>query len=231
MLNSRSVLSAALLVAVVGVSVPASAYEQGDWIIRAGAAMVDPDTDSDPIDIGDTRLPGGVDIDDDTQFGITGTYMLTNTWGIELLASSPFEHDINLVDAPVAAGSAKQLPPTLTVMWYPRGNIQGFQPYIGLGVNYTYFWDEEVDKELETALGEIVGTPGPLDADLDLDDSFSWAGHAGFDYTFNDRWGLNASVWYLDIDTEADISTELGSVKFDVDVDPWVYMVGVSYRF
>ena len=33
------------------------------------------------------------------------------------------------------------------------------------------------------------------------------------------------------IDTEATIGTDLGDVKFDVKLDPWVYMVGISYRF
>ncbi len=62
---------------------PTMAYEQGDWIIRAGAADVDPDTDSDKIDIAGLATLDGVDVDDDTQLGITGTYMLTDSWGIE----------------------------------------------------------------------------------------------------------------------------------------------------
>lgn len=234
-MKSKNVLIPAVLVSVaMGLSGSALAYEQGDWIIRAGAAMVDPDTDSDAISIPTdpaTVLPNGVDVDDDTQFGITGTYMLTDIWAVELLAATPFEHDINLEDAPVKAGSTKHLPPTLTFMWYPRGNKPGFQPFIGVGFNYTYFWDEEVDSELEAALGSIVGTDGPVPADLDLDDSWGVAARAGFDYLINDHWGVNAGVWWIDIDTEATIETALPDVKFDVEIDPWVYMLGVSYKF
>lgn len=229
---------AAAVAALIAVfALPVQAYEQGDWIIRVGAANVDPDTDSDPIDIaGLATLPGGVDVDDDTQLGITATYMLTDIWAIELLAATPFEHDIVLEDAPIDAGSTKHLPPTLTFMWYPMGGKDSaFQPYVGAGVNYTYFWDEEVDGQLEAALGVITepvtGVTDPVPADLSLDDSWGLSARAGFDYLFNENWGFNASVWWIDIDTEATIKTDIANVKFDVEIDPWVYMVGVSYRF
>jgi outer membrane protein W len=47
----KVLLPAVLMSAAMGLSASALAYEQGDWIIRAGAAMVDPDTDSDAIDL------------------------------------------------------------------------------------------------------------------------------------------------------------------------------------
>ena len=223
-------LVAALFAAAI--AVPAQAYEQGDWIFRVGAANVDPDTDSDQIDVAGLATLEGVDVDDDTQLGITATYMLTDIWAIELLAATPFEHDITVKGAPVDAGSTKHLPPTLTFMWYPMGGKDSkFQPFVGAGVNYTYFWDEEVDSELEAALGGIIGSPDPVPADLDLDDSWGFAARAGFDYLFNERWGINAGVWWIDIETEATIETDVADVKFDVEIDPWVYMLGVSYRF
>lgn len=227
-------LLAALFCAAI--AAPVQAYEQGDWIIRVGAANVDPDTDSDKIDVAGLATLDGVDVDDDTQLGITATYMLTDIWAIELLAATPFEHDITVKGVPVQAGSTKHLPPTLTFMWYPMGGKDSkFQPFVGAGVNYTYFWDEETDKELEAALGVITepvtGGTDPVPADLDLDDSWGVSARAGFDYLFNENWGINASVWWIDIDTEATIETELADVKFDVEIDPWVYMVGISYRF
>lgn len=228
----RNVVLPVAMVATMGVSGLANAYEQGDWIIRAGAANVNPDTDSDAIVIPTdpaTVLPGGVDVDDNTQFGITATYMLTDIWAVEILASTPFEHDIALEDAPVDAGSTKHLPPTVTFMWYPRGGQDGWQPFVGLGVNYTYFWDEDVDGELNDALGGIIGQP--IDADLDLDDSWGIAARAGVDIPINENWGINAGVWWIDIDTEATVSTAVADVAFDVEIDPWVYMLGVSYKF
>ena len=74
------------------------------------------------------------------------------------------------------------------------------------------------------------------DADLDLDDSFGLAGQVGVDIPFSDRWSFNIGVWYIDIETKAEITAkaageEVTKVKFDVDIDPWVYNVGVAYRF
>ena len=43
---------------------------------------------------------------------------------------------------------------------------------------------------------------------------------------------LNAAVWRIDIDSKATARhPALGQVKVDIDIDPWVYMVGVGYRF
>jgi outer membrane protein len=209
--------------------------QDGDWVLRVGAANVDPDTNSDEIDIAGLATLDGVDVDDDTQLGITITYMLADQWGLELLAATPFEHDMSVSGVGINAGSSKQLPPTLTAMWYPRGGKSGWQPYIGAGINYTYFFDEEVDRELEAALGiitePVTGSTDPVKANLDLDDSWGFAAHAGVDVPLNDRWAFNASVWYIEIDTEATIGTALGDVKFDVELDPWVYMVGIAYSF
>ena len=77
----------------------------------------------------------------------------------------------------------------------------------------------------------VTGSTDPVPANLDLDDSWGVAARAGFDYLFNDKWGVNVGVWWIDIDTEATVKTALADVKFDVEIDPWVYMVGLSYRF
>ncbi len=227
--------SALALVLSTSLMAPMAVADQGDWIVRVGAANVDPDVSSDPIDIAGLATLDGVEVDDDTQLGITGTYMLRDKWGISLLAATPFKHDITVAGVGIAAGSTKQLPPTLTVQWYPRGGSAGWQPYLGLGVNYTDFFDEEVDQELEAALGVITepvtGSTDPVPASLDLDDSWGVAVQAGVDIPLNDKWAVNAGIWWIDIGTTATIGTALGDVEFDVDLDPWVYMVGVAYKF
>ena len=51
------------------------------------------------------------------------------------------------------------------------------------------------------------------------------------DFPINDRWSISASVYWIDINTEAVISTAVADVAFDVEIDPMVYFLGVSYRF
>jgi len=228
----KTKLAVAVAAAIAaGGALTAQAHEAGDIIIRAGIVNVDPSGDSDAIVLPTepaTVLPGGVDVDDDTQLSIIGTYMVTDVWGVELLAATPFEHDITQPDLGIDAGSTKHLPPTLSLQYYPRGGQAGWQPYVGIGVNYTYFFDEEVDPALGEALGAVLGATS---ARLDLDDSWGLAGQAGVDIPLNDNWMLNAGIWYIDIGTTADVVTDVGTVSFDVDIDPWVYNIGIAYKF
>jgi hypothetical protein len=69
------------------------------------------------------------------------------------------------------------------------------------------------------------------EAKLSLDDSFGLAAQAGVDIPLSDNWAINLAVWYIDIDSTAKIRTDVGTVEFDVSIDPWVYNVGIAYRF
>lgn len=225
-LAMNSVLAAGLLFGAASVT----AHEAGDFIVRAGAAHVDPNDDSDLIHHSGLGNVAGseAEVDDDTQLGLTFTYMLTNHWGVELLAATPFDHDIEADLGGLGkydAGSTKHLPPTLSLQYYPMDSASKFQPYVGLGVNYTKFFDEDVDSELEGALAETGG-------DLELDDSLGWAAQIGFDYEIDDHWLINAAVWYIDLETDAEFKFDSGTrVKTDVDIDPLVYMISIGYKF
>jgi len=207
----------------------ALAYEAGDIILRAGIASVQPDEDSSALELNGVDLAGtSAGVDNNEQLGLTATYMLTDKVGFGILAATPFEHDITANGTGLDAGSAKHLPPTFTLQYFPMDSASDFQPYVGIGFNYTIFFDEEVDSDLEGAGGLNLGR-----GDLDIDDSFGIAAQIGFDYAIDEHWLLNASVWYIDIDTEADFKfKDTGNrIKADVDIDPWVYMVGVGYKF
>lgn len=225
----KSLSKLSLLAAAVMVSGAASAYEAGDWIVRGGAVMVDPDESSSSLKVGGSKLSGTeVQVDDDTQFLLNVTYMASQHVGVELLAATPFEHNVDTSGLDkyglndVELGSIKHLPPTLTVLWYPMDGKSAFQPFLGVGVNYTFFFDEDVSGEAQNALGAN---------NLDLDDSWGLAARVGLDYMINDCWSAHIGAYYLDIGTNATVETALGKAKVDVDVDPWVYTIGLGYRF
>lgn len=93
----KSLFTASLL--ALAVAAPfANAYEAGDIIVRAGAVTVDPQEDSSNLNvapIGD--LPGTkATLDSDTQLGLNFAYMVTNNIGIELLAATPFSHEVGV---------------------------------------------------------------------------------------------------------------------------------------
>lgn len=148
-------------------------------------------------------------------------------FGLELLASTPFSHDISAATGALGlgrapAGETKHLPPTLSALWFPLDASSDFQPYIGLGLNYTKFFSESVSPTLEGVLGS---------GSLSLDDSFGLSFSAGFDYSLSDKLGVNVAVRKIDIDTKAVFSFTGAELTSDVAIDPLVYMVGLSYQF
>lgn len=217
-----SKLSAALLVApaLLAACVSAQAYEAGDVIVRTGAVAVDPQESSGNVELGGTPTPLEVGVDSNVQLGLTGTFMFNDKLGLGLLAATPFKHTINLNGVDELA-DIKHLPPTLTLQYFPLGAGSKLQPYVGAGLNYTTFFSEEFKS------GPSAGGFN----DLSLDDSWGLALEAGVDYMLTDRVSLNAAVWYADIDTEASFDVAGTPGKVDVDIDPYVYMLGLGYRF
>ncbi|SIT07178.1 MAG: outer membrane protein OmpW [Thalassolituus maritimus] len=195
-------------------AVPAFAYEAGDIIVKAGVINVIPkdgNADTSAL-VPDSEL----DIDSNIQLGLTGVYMVNQYLGVELLAATPFEHtaegDGGAIDGADVL-TTKHLPPTLSAQYYPMGADSAIQPYVGLGVNYTFFFDEEDDAGL--------GSNG-------LKPSFGLAYSAGVDYMINDNWLVNASVWKVDIDTEVKGGAADG---LEVEIDPIAFMVACGYKF
>lgn len=218
----NSILAASLLALAVA-SPAALAHKEGDIIVRAGAITVDPHEDSGEINVGGVPQGGTkATLDSDTQLGLNFAYMLTDHVGIELLAATPFSHDVGTKGlGGLKLGSIKHLPPTLSAVYYPMESGSVFQPYVGLGLNYTWFFDTEL-----TSSAEGRGFNG-----LDLDDSWGLAYQVGADYMLTDNLMLNAQVRYIDIDTTGTTHLGAAKVEVDVDVDPFVYMVGLGYKF
>ncbi|WP_137975177.1 OmpW family protein [Pseudomonas sp. F(2018)] len=209
----------------------AQAHQAGDIILRAGAITVDPHESSSDIWVGalGTDVAGTkATLDSDTQLGLNFAYMVTDHVGVELLAATPFSHDVGVKGMPGAfaglngkLGELKHLPPTLSVVYYPLDAASAFQPYVGAGINYTWFFDTKLSSEAEDK-----GFSG-----LDLDDSWGLAAQVGMDYMLTDNVMINAQVRYIDIDTQGSTSFGGREVEVDVDVDPFVYMIGLGYKF
>lgn len=173
------------------------------WQARIGVSKIVPTSDSGSI------LPGEVDIDSDTGPTFNLAYFLTPNLAIDVLGGLPFEHDIKLNGSKI--GSTKQLPPIVSLQYHfaPEARLR---PFVGVGVNYTYFYDEKLDNG----------------ADLELSDSWGAAFQVGLDFALDDNWTVGGDVRYAKIDTDVKVDgVKVGSV----DVDPTVYSLNLGYRF
>ncbi len=213
------VMMTPVIAATLAVPLSLQAYEKGDWLVRVGATNVTPNEDSGNVFVGGTDLGAGVSVDASTQLGINVAYFIKPKWAIELLAATPFSHDIELTGTKLV--NAKQLPPSLTVNYFFRDPSAAFHPYIGAGLNYTLFFDDSF-TEANRAAG--------FD-DIDLDSSFGVTFQAGLDYMIDDNWMFNASVRWIDIDTDATFNLNGAPGSVAVDIDPFVYTVSLGYRF
>ena len=186
---------------------PAQAQDQS-WFFRAGAHVVDPQS-------GNGTLAGGTleaSIDSDVSATLVLGRQLDDHWAVELLASLPFKHTVSLDGAD--AVDFKHLPPTLTLQYYflPEAKVN---PFVGLGLNYTWTFDEE-------ERGPLAGTG------VKVGNSFGAAAHAGLEFDLGRRWNLVADVRWMDID--ADVSVD-GADVGEVSVDPLVYGLYLGWRF
>lgn len=191
-----------LLLAGAGAAQAAAPGEYA-WQARIGVSTIVPTSDSGRI------APGEVDIDNDTGPTFNLAYFFTPNIAIDVLGGLPFEHDIRLAGSKI--GKTKQLPPIVSLQYHfaPEARLR---PFVGVGLNYTYFYDEQLDNG----------------ADLELSDSWGAAFQAGLDYALDDTWSLGADVRYAKIDTHVKVNgVKVGSV----DVDPTVYSVNLGYRF
>ena len=226
-------LFSASLIALALAAPAAQAHQAGDILVRAGAITVNPKADSSTVKVdrgglAGTDLGGKATMSSDTQLGLNFAYMLTDNIGLELLAATPFEHDVKIKGTALDAangklGTLKHLPPTLSVVYYPLDSKSVFQPYVGAGINYTWIYDEHVGSRATSAGFD----------NFRAKNSWGLAWQIGADYMLTDNLLINAQARYIDIDTTAYVDHPgLGvRAKVDVDVDPFVYMVGLGYKF
>jgi len=208
----------AVLIAVTVLMLPFQsllAYDKGDFIARAGWARVNPSVESGIFD----RFPGAqAEVDSSDSLGLTFTYMLSDSIGLGVLAAYPFEFDIagaGSITAVKKIADVKALPPTVTLQYHMNTGSK-FHPYVGAGFNYTTFWNES------TSDAPFTGTA------LSLDDSWGLALEAGIDYDLGNGLLISAQAWYIQIETEAD-SAAAGLA--DVELDPFVFMLGIGKKF
>jgi outer membrane protein len=138
------------------------------------------------------------------------TYMIRDNIGVELiLATSRHQVTSNLG----ALGGVNVLPPTLLLQYH--FNHQGkIRPYIGAGLNYTYFYNDGL-----SAGGQSIAVSRS---------SFGPALQAGVDVQVTKTVFVNADIKKIWISTDATLGgAPIGTLR----IDPLVVGVGVGMKF
>jgi outer membrane protein len=200
-MNPKQLISAAALATIT--ALPGAAQEAGTILFGFGLHVVDPSSAS-------TTAAGKVKADESIRPTITAEYFFRDNLGVEILAALPFKHDVKVGGQQF--GTVKQLPPVVSLQ-YHFANHTRVTPFVGLGVNFTTFFDEETDSGL----------------DLSLDNSWGLAAHIGADIAINEKSWLRIDARWIDIDTDAHVET-LGNIG-EVEVDPIVYGLAYVWKF
>jgi len=204
----KHIAIAAALVATI--TLPAFAQE-GPWQVRIRAISVVPDETSTISVIG-----GEARVKSDVMPELDISYFFSPNWAAELILATT-KHDVsarNTAAGDIDVGSVRVLPPTLTLQYHFAPENK-FRPYLGAGINYTVFYDDN-------PAGGVVKVAR-------YKDGFGYAAQAGVDIDINQEFFFNLDVKKLWLNTEVDINK--GAILADVDLDPWVLGIGFGYRF
>lgn len=234
----------------------ALAQEAGSLVVTGGAAWVNLGRSSaeelqSSSQLGTFTSPGtGAEIHNTFTGELLLTYFVTDHIAIEGAVGFPpklnfFAHG---VAAPFGAQgpsmpvddlrplvSARVWAPTVFVKYFFGEKDSVVRPFLGVGVNYTWFGSVQLHPAFSGALAAIAGPGGTAQASA----SSSWnpAIAAGLTYKLNDRWSVLGSVTYIPIKTTGRFDsvsangTTVMSTTSRITANPVIVFAGLSYRF
>lgn len=180
----------------------------GDFMVRLrGIGVIPRDSGSANI------LPGHDTLSNEYVPEVDFTYFITDNVAMELIAATT-QHDVKWDTGAgvVDLGKVNLLPPTLTLQYHfmPKETIS---PYVGAGLNYTFFYNEN----------------SPAGINVRYKDHIGYALQAGVDYQLSENWYANLDVKKIFLKTTVNVDP-IGVVA-DVNIDPWIIGLGVGYKF
>ncbi|WP_245273659.1 OmpW family protein [Mesorhizobium sp. WSM3224] len=182
------------------------------WQIRLRALRV---ITNDKGSVG--AIPGsGLSYSDTVTPELDISYYFTDNLAAELILGTT---RANIYGAGTISGLGKigkvgVLPPTLTLQ-YHFTDFGAFRPYVGAGVTYTMFYNQDA---------------GSADA-LDVKNTFGRALQVGFDYRLDQHWGVNFDVKKLFLEPKFDVAVGGTNFTGKAKLDPWLIGTGVTYSF
>lgn len=227
--------AAALLATTAVIAIASTAQAQtfkgksaGDIIVRARALAVVPDEKADVKTVAGSTTIGTATVSSDHIPELDFSYFVTDNIALELIAGTSrhrVKATLPTVGGDTEVGKVSLLPPTLSAQYHFLPKNQ-FSPYVGAGINYTLFYREDAANNANSIGLRIV--------DTDYKNRFGFSLQAGFDYFVTDNILINVDVKKLFLSTKLTGTTAGVAVvpwKSDVRLDPWIFGLGVGYKF
>ena len=187
-------------------------------IVKFGGTYYDPHSKTDGIQgIG---VPAGADAKVNGAATVLFTYerLILPNLGIEFAIGIPPKIKSDATGSVSFLGDdiveARSNSPTLFLNYHFGSPGDRFRPYLGAGVNHTWFTGEKSRIADKVEIGSSTG----------------YAFQGGLDYAITPSIGLFASVAHLKVKSKL-VATGPTVLTTTIDFRPWVYSAGVSYRF
>jgi outer membrane protein len=198
---------------------PTAAYPAEDWTVRVGASKYHPKGKNGQFE--NALLPGtDLELDVENGFGVSVdlSRMLTERWALELMVQLPSEHLVKFEHGPgVGNGTVGEMKRVTTILsaQYHMNPDGRWRPYLGAGVQASFFFDE---KGLDYLSGES----------LQFKDALGVSGQIGLDIMFAQRWLLNLSARYLLNESELKLN---GQKLTDADITGLLWGLHLGFKF
>lgn len=157
-------------------------------------------------------------------FGYTRT--INEHWDVDVVLGIPPKYDVYGAGTFAPFGviaTVKEAAPTVFAIYNFGHPKDKFRPFVGLGVNYTKFFNAKT-----TASGELAAG-GP--SKITTTESVGLAAKAGATYNLSDQWALIGAVGYADVRTTLTVNTGSIERSGDVKFNPVTYSLTLGYRF
>ncbi len=173
-----------------------------------------------------TPQPAGLSVGDATTLLVSYIRKLDDHWDLDFEFGIPPTHNTFGVGtlAPFGVVSkVKHAGPTLFVNYKFGAPESRFRPFVGLGINYTRFYDAE-----STASGSLAAG-GPTK--IELSDSWGPAAQLGASYKIDERWSVVGTIAVARV--KSDLTATTGSIQRTTTIDfrPVAYTLAIGYSF
>lgn len=206
-------LTAAVLLILAPLSVSAAAAD-GPWTARVRATYLSMANQSDAFTALGINFPAdAISVNDKLIPEFDFSYRVTPNFAAELVLTIPQTQDVKLAGVG-KLGNFKHLPPVLTAQYHfsPGARVQ---PYLGAGVNLTLIYDVNL---------AVAGVPLALE-----NHSVGLAAQAGCDFDLGHAMYLNFDAKRVML--RSDVSVKGGAKLSTARLDPWLFSLGLGWRF